>query len=119
MELDDLISEYVNEIKNDPLFIELLELKKIINDKYQKLIISFKTNESLYNDAKEGNYLTKDITNKLINSKKELYNKEEVKRYFELERLFDEKLNSDFNEIKENISNKFESSNWLFRGGRC
>ena len=114
MELDLLVDEYFNELINDECFKELLELKKIINDKYQKLIISFKTNESIYNEAKEKNYLTDEIRNNFKNSKINLYSKEEVKRYFELERIINLKLKNDFNEIKENISNKLTKDDWLF-----
>ena len=114
MELDLLVDEYLNELTNDDDFKELLELKKIINDKYQKLIISFKTNESIYNEAKEKNYLTSEIKNNFLNSKVNLYSKEEVKRYFELERVINSKLKEDFNEIKENISNKLTKDDWLF-----
>lgn len=114
MELDLLVDEYFNELINDDSFKELLELKKIINDKYQKLIVSFKTNESIYNEAKEKNYLTNEIRDNFKNSKINLYSKEEVKRYFELERIINLKLKNDFNEIKENISNKLTKDDWLF-----
>ena len=114
MDINDLIDDYVNEIKNSEEFRKLIRLKEIIDSKYKDLIIKFKTCESLYLEAKERNYLDDSIINNFVEAKKNLYSKDEVKNYFILENKLDEKLNNDFNEIKENISNKFSLNNWPF-----
>ncbi len=102
----DLALEYFNELKETEEFKRLIELKKIIDDKYKNEIISFRTNESLYLESKDNKYyLDKDIIKKrFIDSKTKLYSKEEVKEYFSLQNKLNEMLKNDFNEIKQNIS---------------
>lgn len=114
MDINDLIDDYVNEIKNSEEFKELIGLRDIIDSKYKDLIIKFKTCESLYLEAKERNYLDNSIIKNFSEAKRNLYSKDEVKKYFELESKLNLKLNNDFNEIKENISNKFSLNNWPF-----
>ena len=114
MDINDLIDDYVNEIKDSVEFKELIRLKDIIDSKYKDLIIKFKTCESLYLEAKERNYLDDSIKNNFIEAKRNLYSKDEVRSYFDLENKINEKLNNDFNEIKQSISNKFSLNNWPF-----
>ena len=114
MDINDLIDDYVNEIKDSVEFRELIRLKNIIDSKYKDLIIKFKTCESLYLEAKERNYLDDSIKNNFIEAKRNLYSQDEVRKYFDLENKLNEKLNNDFNEIKQNISNKFSLNNWPF-----
>ena len=106
-----LEEKYINELYSLKEFRRLLELKDIINNKYKKEIISFKTNESMYNEAKLKGYLTEDITNSFIRAKTNLYQMEEVKEYFKLESFINKKLKDDFNDIKKSISNKFLTQN--------
>ncbi len=104
--MQDLIDEYILELKNDNDFIELKKLKKIIDEKYFKEIMSFKTKESIYNDAiKNGSYYNDidSIRNDFINAKANLYKKEEVKEYFRLEKIIQNKLNNDLNIIKDSL----------------
>ena len=102
----DLALEYFNELKESNDFKRLIELKKIIDIKYSKEIISFKTNESLYLESKDNKYyMDKDIIKKrFIEAKANLYSKEEVKEYFVLQNKLNEILKNDFDEIKNNIS---------------
>ena len=113
MQIEDLVDIYFAELKENPDFIKLLSLKKEIDTKYHKEIMIFKTNESMYLDAKEKGYLTPKMKEDFIKSKTNLYEKEEVKEYFRLERKIDEILNEDFNDIKKSISNKFALNEYI------
>ena len=104
--MENIVDDYVNEITDNDDFKKLIELKRIIDSKYKNEIISFKTAESKYLEASNyGKYypnlegLRKDFSNK----KKDLYSKEEVKQYLELERSINESINADINELKEII----------------
>jgi hypothetical protein len=102
----DLSLDYFNELKNLPEFKRLIELKQIIDTKYKNEIIAFKTKESLYLESlKNDYYLGKDkIKKDFILAKSNLYKKEEVKEYFDIQNKLDLILKNDFIEIRENIS---------------
>ncbi len=111
--MQDLIDEYINEIKNSDNFKKLLELKKIIDDKYQSLIMSFNVIKDNYFKALENKKYYKDfnlIEKEYQDVKTSLYSKEEVKEYIKLENKINNQLISDFNKIKESISTKFGKS---------
>ena len=102
--MENIIDDYIEEITNKDGFKRLIELKKIIDLKYEKEIIAFKTAESKYLEASQyGKYypglekLRLDFSNK----KKDLYSKLEVKEYLELERSINENINGDINELKD------------------
>lgn len=109
--MEDLALEYVNNIKNTKEFQRLIELKNIINKKYSLLIISFKTAEAEYIEAKERPEIFNLDEKKyaFIEAKTKLYSKEEVKEYFILESKINEELENDMNTLKESISNKFKT----------
>ncbi len=110
MNIYDLADLYFDDLKKDKDYQELKNLKKLIDEKYQKEILSFKRCESIYEEAKEKGYLDDNIKNAFISSKTALYEKEEVKRYFFLENKINNKLNSDLDEIKKSITNKFDNA---------
>lgn len=108
--MKELAIEYVSKLQNEPIFKELLALKNTIDEKYKKEIIRFKLSEAQYSEARKYESYRDDlikIKDKFIQAKTELYSRPEVKRYFELERDLQNILTSDFNEIKNYISNKF------------
>lgn len=102
----DLAIKYFDELKNTKEFKRLLELKKIIDEKYIKEIISFKTKESLYLESKDNKYYPDKDKIKLdyMNAKANLYNKEEVREYLLLQEKLNDILDNDFKEIKKSIS---------------
>lgn len=109
MTLDEM---YIEKLKEEPELKRLLELKDIINKKYVLKIVSFKNKEALYLEAKENKYLDYNkAKEEFIKIKKELYSIPEVKEYFLLERKINEMIESDLNEIKSSISNKFIKNN--------
>lgn len=106
----DFIEKYLTKLENEKEFIELLALKKEIDKKYGSLIVSMKNLEAKYLEMKEYEKFRNDINEyklAFINSKKLLYSKEEVKRYFYLERRIQNMINEDINDLKKSISNKF------------
>lgn len=112
----DLIDKYVDELTESKEFKRLLQLKKIIDSKYGLLIISLKTKEAKYLEAKQyGDYYPnlKDLQLEFSNAKKELYSKEEVVEYFNLEKSIQAMLDDDFNELKYEISNKLKINNTI------
>ncbi len=106
----ELIDNYFNKIIETAEFKRLIELKNIIKNKYSLLIVGFKTNEANYEDAKRYKEHMDDfnlLRNKLVESKRKLYEKEEVKEYFELERKIQKMINDDIDELKNSISTQF------------
>lgn len=105
----ELAENYINQLEENEDFKVFLQLKKEIDNKYSILIIKFKNKEALYLEAKEKPYAynLERAQNEFIEVKKELYSKEEIIKYFNLERKIQSLINEDINEIKENISNKF------------
>ncbi len=110
--MNELIDEYIDEIKNTDYFKRLLELKEIIDSSYKSEILAFKTAEERYLEASKypNQYDMDSIKINLINAKKNLYSKSEVKEYFDLENKLQNILNDDFNRIKNSIHKEEKSS---------
>ena len=96
--------KYINELKESSDFKRLLELKKIIDDKYMKEINNFKRCEELYFESKSNKYYPdKDgIRNKYLEAKTILYNKVEVKEYLDIQA----KLDVFYGKVKVTFSKK-------------
>lgn len=106
MLLDEAIS-YANDLTSSPLFLELKNLKDEIDRLYSKEIVNFKNNEANYLEAlKYKDYCSNfdSIKKQFIESKARLYEKEEVKRYFVLEKQIQKLLNDDIKLIKDSVS---------------
>jgi len=103
--MNELIDEYIDEVKNTDYFKRLLELKEIIDNNYKKEILAFKTADERYLEASKypNQYDMDSIKNNLIIAKKNLYSKSEVREYFEIENKIQDILISDFNRIKDSI----------------
>ena len=104
--MENIVDDYVNEITNSDDFKKLIELKRMIDSKYKSEIISFKTAESKYLEASQyGKYYPnlEELRRDFSNKKMELYSKEEVKTYLELERKINESINFDINGLKDMI----------------
>lgn len=106
-DLDNLIDEIVGSAD----FIRLKELKKIIDESYQKEILAFKRAESIYNEAYPNRKYYKDfdkLSANFSNAKAILYSKPEVKEYKALEGRLNSMLISLSNDIAVTMSNKFK-----------
>ncbi len=110
--LEDLIDRYIDELSNDNDFIELIELRKTIDEKYKKEILIFKTKEEAYLEAEkyQGYIDISNLRRELSQAKANLYAKPEVSLYFDLERKIQDKINQDIDRIKKSVSNKFTLS---------
>ncbi len=109
----ELIDDYFNNLIELPEFKRLLELKDIIRKKYSLLIVGFKTNEANYEEAKRYKDFMGDfdvLREKLVESKRKLYEKEEVKEYFELEKKIQNIINDDLDALKLSISPQFKNN---------
>ena len=109
----DLIDNYFNNLILMPEFKRLMELKKIIEEKYSLLIVNLKTCEANYEDAKRYKDYMNDfdsLREKLVNAKKRLYSLDEVKEYFSLEKKIQKIINDDLNELKLSISKQFQNN---------
>lgn len=108
--MEKLVENYVERITSTNEYKKLIELKKIINQKYKMQIIAFKNKEALYLEAKKNKEYYNDfelIKKSFIDAKKNLYSKEEVKEYFTYERLIQNMLDEDMNDLKRSISDSF------------
>lgn len=95
LEFLEKLDELVLEIQNSNHIKEIQKLDNIINTKYVDLIKDFKINQEKFNEVyKYGKYHPDymDVLKSFGTSKENLYNKEEVKRYFILIEELREKL---------------------------
>lgn len=110
-ELYNLLDEVINDITSSHEFIRLKKLQKEIEDKYQKEIMIFKREEAYYLEQKDllkRGFIKEVCSEKFIKAKTSLYEKDEVKEYFVLERLIKKELTLLSNELNELFSNKFK-----------
>ena len=113
--MEKLIDSYLEELYNKPEFIRIIELKKLIDEKYKKEIISLKTKESLYLDSLRYSNNDNKLKEDYNNAKIKLYSMPEVKEYLKCELIINECLDNDLNDIKKEISNKFRLSTSYFK----
>jgi len=97
--------EVADEIKSSALFIELCELKKYIDQTYQTESTAYKKANDAFSEIQSlgGQYHPnfKKAVATLSIAKKELFEKQEVKRYLELERT----LQSELDELSRTLAN--------------
>lgn len=113
--MNDLLYEdldnYINEFTSSPSFIRMLELKKIINEKYIIELGNFNRYKNEYSEAlKYKTYYPhfEELKTSLKESKEKLYNMKEVKEYIKLEKSLQIELEKLSNEMAQAISNKFK-----------
>ncbi len=110
-DLYELAEAYADEIIQSQEFQKLLALKKEIKLKLSAKIIAFKTAEAKYLEAKSyGTFHPnlKEYQEQFVLAKSRLYAEPLVKEYKALERSIQNRLNSEVNELKNSISNKFK-----------
>lgn len=104
LEIIEATERLLKKIIESPDFQLLKKLKKEIPKLYQEEITTFKKTEEIYNYQKELHNLNKEITDDFIKAKTTLYNKKEVKDYFQLERKINDEINRIMLEIAQTIS---------------
>ena len=106
MNFDELINEFIEEFEKDEDYLRLKELKKIIDDKYQKEIHDFKSSEAKFENIKQYGKYSLDyekLHQDYLNKKNILFNKEEVVLYKRLERSINQKLEQISKEMKDEL----------------
>lgn len=115
-EILDYVYKITEVIKNSEEYRLLIELKDNINTNLHDLLDRFDSAKEKYNEAlKYGSYHP-DLAlyqRELSSIKEELFNNELVSKYKKLEKLIQNKLDLLLNEIKMNMSNKFELTKYL------
>lgn len=95
-------------LKENKEYKELIELKELINDKYKDELKKYKDSFKKFDFAyKMKDYYPdfKKVSLLYQECKKDLFEKEEVKRYFELEKIVNDKLNIIAKELISAVSN--------------
>lgn len=111
LKIYDLAEEYADNLIDSDDFKLLKELSLKIEKELAKEIMRFKTSEAKYLEALEyGKYHPNLVAyqKEFVVAKTILYSNDLVKQYKELEQKIQNKLNSDLNDLKNMISNKFK-----------
>ena len=110
-ELCEKSEKFANEIMETIEFKELLELKDRISKEIPELLEEFNQAKNKYDEVSEYATYHPDYRSsklRLVNAKEALYTNELVKRYKELERSIQEKLDFASKEILKAISNNIK-----------
>ena len=100
----------ISEIKKDKDYLRYVELKKILKNKYKTEITNFRLANDKYSEAKKYGKYHPDLLkyqHELMDRKKDLYSKEEVKEYFTLERLLNKELKEFTKKLTGTVTNKY------------
>ncbi len=117
--------DYVDEIRSSKEYQRLVLLNNEIEVLYPNEIKDFKAKELLYNDVMAiGTYHPdfKITTKQFAEIKQRLYEKPEVKEYFELDKQIGFKINDVLNKVTSNVSKNIPVQNefgFLKGGGSC
>jgi cell fate (sporulation/competence/biofilm development) regulator YlbF (YheA/YmcA/DUF963 family) len=106
-ELCDKSVAFANEITSSSEFLELLSIKKRIEEEIPKLVEEFKIAKEKYEEvSKYSSYHPdlKAVRGRLVKAKEALYSNSLVIRYKELEKEIQNKLNEVAQEIAKTIS---------------
>lgn len=106
IKLNDAITIEINKMKETKEFKEFITLKEEINNKYIVLVNDFKNKKLKYEEAsiyKEYYPGFSKIKDEYLKIKSELFSKEELKKYFVLLHLLEDKYNEILDLIKKEI----------------
>jgi len=118
--------QVLDEIKEDPKYIEIKYLDQKMLELYAKEIEVFQDAKVKYDQvmSEGGSYHPdfKETIQKFSESKTALYSQTEVKRYFEVEKEFQDELNAFLFEMTQAVSSHIQTPNKLGivkKGGSC
>lgn len=127
--MTDIIMQAYNvldELKTDPTYQAIKSFDKLIITKYKNEIQKFQDAKKTYDQimSQGGTYHPdfKKVVKIFSEAKSDLYQKPEVVQYFELERQFQDQLNSFLAELSQSVSNHIAVPNKLgivTKGGSC
>ncbi|MDI6452927.1 YlbF family regulator [Peloplasma aerotolerans] len=125
---DIIIQAYhvLDEIKGDSKYIEIKALDQLICKKYEKEIENFQKAKQNYDQVMTdgGGYHPdfKEAVKQFSDTKTILYNKDEVKQYFKVEKEFQDELNTFLFELTQSVSNHIKTPDKMGiikKGGSC
>lgn len=125
---DIIIQAYnvLDELKQDPKFLEMKTLNLSIDEKYHVEVTLFHEKKNIYDEIMQqgGTYHPdfKKAVKEYADAKANLYTKPEVVRYFALEKAFQDEINEFLKTISESISEFIKTPNKLGiiqKGGSC
>ena len=117
----------LDEIKQDERYLEIKKLDRYIIHNYHQEIHHLQQNKDKYDQImREGGHYHpdfKEIIKIYSDAKRVLYEKEEVKNYFRLEKLLQDEINAFLTEMTQAISTHIKTPNKLGivskGGGSC
>ncbi len=116
----------LDEIKKDPVYQEIKRLDHFMVQTYAEEIDQFQKAKAHYDQimSEGGAYHPdfKEAVKSFQTAKLELYSKEEVKTYFELEKQFQDDLNTFLNELSSTVSAYIKAPDKMGiikKGGSC
>jgi cell fate (sporulation/competence/biofilm development) regulator YlbF (YheA/YmcA/DUF963 family) len=118
--------QVLDEIKQDQTYVEMKRLDKLIPQTYAKEIEAFQQAKKVYDDvmATGGSYHPdfKQAIKNFSEAKAVLYAKEEVSRYFQLEKALQDEINAFLKDMTDAVSSHIKTPNKLGivqKGGSC
>ncbi|MBU1093309.1 MAG: YlbF family regulator [Firmicutes bacterium] len=127
--MTDMIMQAYNvldEIKADPMYQSIKTFDRLITSKYKEEIKVFNEANKVYNQvmAEGGTYHPdfKEAVKTFSQAKSNLYQKQEVVQYFEMEKQFQEHLNDFLTQLSQAVSNHIKTPNKMgivTKGGSC
>lgn len=116
----------LDEIKKDPIYQEIKRLDHLMLELYAQEIQRFQEAKTHYDHImQEGGTYHPDFkvaVQAFQQAKLDLYSKEEVKKYFELEKVFQEDLNTFLNDMSRAVSEYIKAPDKMGiikKGGSC
>lgn len=102
---------YAVELTKSEQFVEILDLKKQIDNNFKELLLEFKQVQEKYESIKEYGLYHPDlkrVQKQFQEVKQKLYSEPMVQQYFKLERKMQENLNDIAARLAESISSRFK-----------
>jgi cell fate (sporulation/competence/biofilm development) regulator YlbF (YheA/YmcA/DUF963 family) len=116
----------LDEILSDPIYLEIKKLDQYIGKHFEEDVALLRKTKERYDlvMSEGGSYHPdfKDTVKAYSEAKINLYSKEEVKRYFELEKEFQDQINDFLAELTQTVSSHIKTPNKLgiiAKGGSC
>ncbi|MBN2300623.1 MAG: hypothetical protein JXC31_05500 [Acholeplasmataceae bacterium] len=118
--------EVLDELLKDPIYLQLKTYNQIINIKYKEEIEKFQLIKNQYdqviNEGGPHHPDFKKIAGLLSENKSNLYKKDEIKHYFELEKVFQNDINEFLEKLTHSVSSFIQVPNKIgivSKGGSC
>jgi len=118
--------QVLDEIKKDPTYQHIKRFDRLVTSLYPEETLAFQKARALYEQIMNegGTYHPdyKDTVRALSETKTNLYSKEEIKTYFELEKKFETELNDFLFELTQAVSSHIKTPDKMGiikKGGSC